>query len=261
MSEELTTAAQIIRDQQAVTVTEIHGVPVVITPGGFQVEKFPELAASPKRTFAFINAHDVTGFIDYINQFKLVNTAIFAALQPQAALSGVIDYHSQNLAAWCTHRVNCDMAHSEEWKRWSGANKTKMDQRAFGVFLEDNLKDVTEPSGADLLSMALNFSSARNAEFKSSIRLADGTVQFSYVEDEKAGQVRLPARIVLTLPVFRGEGAYLLAARLKYHLKGAEFSIWYELDRPDLVLDTAYADVIARITAATGIAVFRGATA
>lgn len=257
--DEQNTAAEIIRDLKAVTVTEIAGVPAVITPPGFLLTKYPELMARPQRIERMVTAHDISGFNDYVNRFKSESTAVFAALLPKPRLHGALDYHHPSAPSHCKHNVVCDMAHSEEWTRWMKADRQGMAQKQFGLFLEDNLKDVVEPTGADLLNIALNFASMRAVEFKSSQRLADGTAQIHYIEEEKSTSVKLPERIAIGIPVFRGEGPYKLAARLKYSLKGAEFGIWYELDRPDQVLDTAYGDVIAKVAAATGISVFRGA--
>ncbi len=106
--------------------------------------------------------------------------------------------------------------------------------------------------------MALNFSSIRQADFKSSQRLQDGIVQFQYVEDEKAGELKMPERIKLGIPVFRSGEAYKISARLKYTIKDQTLTIWYELERPDLVLDDAYSQAIKYIEEKTNIEIYRG---
>ncbi len=254
------TAAQIISNLKAVTVTEIGGVPALITPPGFLATQYPRLLPRPQRTEKTVTAHDVLGFVTYANHFKISGiTAIFAALEPKPRLHAAIDYHAPELPSHCEHNVYCEMAHSEEWKRWTSENKKAKSQKEFGLFLEDNLKDVVTPAGPDLLQMALNFSSFRSVEFKSSQRLSDGLTQFQYVEGERAGEIKMPDRIKLGLPVFRGEQVYAITARLKSSLTDTKLSLWYELERPDLVVDAAYTAVIERVEKDTGITVFRGA--
>lgn len=258
--EEQTTAAEIIRKLAGSAHGEFAGVPFVIVPKDHQLKLLDELVP-PKVHVAKANvqAHDVHGFIDYINTFKLDNTRIFAALEPKPQLKAIVDYHAPTQPQLGAHIVHCAMQHSEEWKRWSGNNKTPMTQKEFGLFIEDNAKDVIKPSGGDLLEMALNFSSLRTVTFASGQRLQDGTVSFEFKEEEKTGRIKLPPNIELALPVFRGDdAAYKVSARLKYQLKEGQLAIWYELERPDLVIDDAYKHVIEDVAQQTGIEVFRG---
>src|SRR3546814_5088723 len=109
------------------------------------------------------------------------------------------------------------------------------------------------------LFRSLNFSSLRQVTFNSGRRLQDGTVSFEFKEEEKTGNVKLPPQIKLALPVFRGDAAaYKITARLKYVIKDGALAIWFELERPDLVIDDAYQHVIADVATQTGIEVFRG---
>lgn len=255
-------AAQIIKDLSGAQVGELQGIPFAIVPKGHEIKLFENLVAPKALTNkAKIDAHDVDGFVDYINQFKVDGTRIFAALEPKPALRAVIDYHAPTQPALCGHVVSCAMQHSEEWKRWTGNDgaKNAMTQKGFGLLIEDNAKDVIVPSGGDLLQMALQFSSLRSVTFQSGQRLHDGTVSFEYKEEEKSGTARLPPQIQLALPVFRADKvAFKINARLKYVIKEGQLAIWYELERPDLVMDEAYQQVIADVAARTGIALFRG---
>lgn len=97
-------------------------------------------------------------------------------------------------------------------------------------------------------------------EFKSAIRLSDGQTQLQYLEsNQEVGEAKLPERITLALPVFRGDTqSYKTGARLKLQVKEANLAIWYELERPDLVLDAAYQDTLARVEKETTLKPFRG---
>src|SRR3546814_7723759 len=138
-----------------------------------------------------VQAHDVKGFVDYINKFKLDTTRTFAALEPRPQLKAIIDYHAPTAPGLCAHVVECAMQHSEEWKRWTKADGTPLTQKEFGLFIEDNEKDVLDPAGGDLLQLALTFSSLRQVTFNSGRRLQDGTVSFEFKEEEKTGNVKI----------------------------------------------------------------------
>lgn len=258
--EEQTNSAEIIRDLAATKVGDLAGIPFAIVPRTHDFKLLEQLA--PPKVFVAkgkVLAHDVQGFVDYINKFKLATTHIFAALEPRPQLKAIIDYHAPSAPGLCAHTVDCAMQHSEEWKRWTKADRQPFTQKEFGIFIEDNAKDVLNPAGGDLLQMALNFSSLRSVTFASGQRLQDGTVSFEYKEEEKTGNIKLPPQIKLGLPVFRGDAAaYKINARLKYVIKDGQLAIWFELERPDLVIDDAYAHVIADVAEKTEIAVFRG---
>lgn len=256
-----TGAAEIIRDLAEPQRFEIEGRPVLVFPEGSKIKEFPELFPPVlTHTKAKVIAHDFTGFIDYVNAFKNGVTRVFAALEPKPKLLAFIDYHEDKGAAnFCAHSVICEMPFSEEWKRWTSIDSKPVDQKTFGTFLEDNLKDVIEPTGASLMQAALNFTSMREVEFGSSTRLSSGEVQFAYKEKEKTGEVKLPERIKLALPVFRGDTRqYAIFARVKYKLDDKKLAIWIELERPDLVIDASYANVLADVADKTEINPFRG---
>ncbi len=261
MSEEQNTAAEVIRDLSHFRTGDINGTPFVSTPIGAKIELKPELRDKPIRAEQDVKAHDVLGFIAYVNRFKESNTVVFAALDPAPALVAIVDYHAPNGdPAFCKHRVGCSMPRSEEWKRWTAANNERFTQKQFGEFLTDNLADVVTPEGGKLLSTALNLSSLRNVEFRSSQRLSDGTISFSYTEDEKAStDARLPEKIEIGVPVFKGGDRYKVSARLRYTIKEGSLSLWYELERPDLVVDQAYSDTIDKVATQTSLPVIRGA--
>ena len=237
----------------------INGTPAIVLPEGYSLERQDDLRDKPIRVKQSVVAHDVKGFEDYINAFKLDHTRLFAGLKPRPKLVGVIDYHHRDGdPEWGQHSISCAMMHSEEWTRWMGFNKKKTGQIEFAEFIEENYRDVTAPSAAELLAIALNISSMRDVEFKSDARLSSGEVQFSYVQKEVAGQMRLPERITIAPPVFVSGQRYPFEARLKHRINDGKLTLWLELDRPDLVVEHAYAQELIAIEAGTGIAVFRG---
>src|SRR3546814_10068310 len=73
--EEQDNTAEIIRDLAAIKVGEFGGVPYAIVPRTHELKLLEQLA--PPKTFVArgkVQAHDVKGFVDYINKFKLDTT-------------------------------------------------------------------------------------------------------------------------------------------------------------------------------------------
>lgn len=263
---EIQTAAQIIRDLAPPTVENIEGVPFLIVQDGQKFTQFPEFLPHPKRTKAKVTAMDVTGFIDYVNLYKLPRTKLFATTVGLAlSVTAKIDYHEAGTDAdapsHCEHNIACPLSFSEEWNRWTAASRVQMSQKEFGEFLEDNLGDIIAPQSDALLAAAMNFSSSRKVDFRSSQRLSDGLTQFTYAEADNTSQAALPTEITIGIPVFVNGTRYELKARLKHSIADARLKIWYEIARPDKVIELALKAVLDDITVKTGIPPIRASVA
>lgn len=268
MEEENQSAAAIVRDLSRPTLQDIQTVPVLIIQEGQKFMPFPELLPRPLRVKAKLTAMDVGGFIDYVNEYKLSRTRLFATTAgPALSITGKIDYHEagegEKAPSHCDHNITCPLTYSEEWNRWTGTNNRQMSQKEFGTFLEDNLADVIEPQSDSLLAAALNFSTSRKMDFHSFNRLSDGLTQFTYSEtDSNTSQAALPTEITVSLPVFVNDTKYALKARLKWNLNPDKaLKIWYEIVRPDKVVELALKAVLADIATKTGITPIRASVA
>ena len=200
---------------------------------------------APKRTNRVVKAHELDGFISYVNRFKNEATALYCESYRQPALTARLDDHQPSKPSHVEHLAHFACPTTEEWNRWAGGDRKQTSQVEFAEFIEDNIRDVVAPTGIEFLTAITNFTDTRTVEFKSAQRLSDGTVQFSYNEKETAEQIRLPVEFQIAVPVFEGLTTnYKFKARLKYRLKDAKLTLWYELDRPDLVKREAYSDLI-----------------
>jgi len=113
------------------------------------------------------------------------------------------------------------------------------------------------------LEMAETFEASKSVQFKSGNRLKDGQRQLTYVEtiDARAGtsgSVNIPDSILLNLSPFDGADPVVMGARIRYRIDGGNLRIGYVLDRPDLVLRSAFDAVLEGIEEQTGITALRG---
>ncbi|KAG1439574.1 hypothetical protein G6F57_019347 [Rhizopus arrhizus] len=135
----------------------------------------------------------------------------------------------------------------------------------FATFIEDNIhcfagNDVEGgkgfPSGGEMLQMALAFEASSEKRIRSAVRLQSGGVQIEHVDTDDAATVsRMQAfdRFRLGLaPFWRGD-SYPLEAKLRYRNTGGGLSLWYDLVRPDRVVDHAVEEMLAQIEATTAI--------
>jgi uncharacterized protein YfdQ (DUF2303 family) len=143
-----------------------------------------------------------------------------------------------------------------------------MSQIDFANWIEDNIGDITTvegmPTGAQMLEMALNFEAASEKRFKSGARLQSGGISLEYVDtddDATRSKMAMFERFSLGLRVLQGGEAYEMSARLKYRIRDGGLSIWFELIRPDKVLEAATKDIVEKIKNESGFTLLLGSPA
>lgn len=225
----------------------------------------------PRRKKANVSLNDDASFISYLKRHgSLASATIWCEADYQrgiVAYTGIINDHSEDVDGqqWRDHIAKLTPAKSVEWQRWTGKNSQRFGQSEFACWIEDNMGDIATadgfPSGTAMLTMATNLEIAQDSMIKSAIRLQSGGVRMEYVDDSNAETVKsmeVFSRFALGLPVFWGGAAYMLEARLKYQLKAGRVDFWYELNRPDKVLEDAAKTLTATIQGQTGLPLFHG---
>lgn len=238
------------------------GAPYVVTRTGEHVERLDHLLPAPLDVSEAITLRDVASFLSYLERFKSSATRLFADRSAKSVLA-ILDYHGREESgprpSWCRHQVTLRFAPTDEWRIWTGASGRKMSQVEFAEFLEDNLPDIADPKGAEVLETARTLESNRSVTFRSSVRLKDGTSQLRYEETEKTGAVEIPDRFVLGIAPYEGSDRFSLEARLRYRIEDGTLVLWFDLLRPQKVLDQVFADATSAIGEATSIPIWYGA--
>lgn len=234
-------------------------IPAALVPEGFKLSLLPELEKHlpcPLRKKGNRQLDDAESFIFYAKEHGTPETCriYLRADFPRGEIEFTATYAPKK---------------SEEWKRWTSQNRTALLQAEFASFLEDNLADIAPPSaekpklpnGSQMLALALNFQATSEKSFKSQTRLQSGGVELEYIDredDATRGKMETFERFELGLaPLFNGS-AYRLEARLKYRVRDQKLSVWYELIRPDKVLEAATKDLVELIKNETGFPVLMG---
>lgn len=230
-----------------------------------------KLAYAPLRKTANVRLHDTESFVDYVKRHgSLTDSTIWCIAdykQGKIELLAIINDHGEDedKPAWRDHKAAFTPLFSEEWVRWVGKHKQAFTQAEFASFIEENLKDIAsvdgQPTGAQMLEMALTFEANQDMRFKSAIRLQNGGVQMSFVQDDDAQtlqKMQVFDRFSIGVPVFWNGDAYRIDARLRYRVRDGKLAFWFELIRQDKVLESATQTVITQIREKTGNPFFFG---
>ncbi len=240
---------------------DISGIKFAVIPDDYKVHslerlQYTDYAEVPHRKKGDVRLQEPKSFIEYWNLFHDEDSRIFGDLDG-LWVKAVLDYHRAGTKPprWGQHTVTLGVKPSDEWNTWIGHNGKKREQVDFAEFIEDNTPDIIDPSAATMLEVARTLSAKNDVEFASGIRLDNGQVKLTYKEEIKGsygtGDVEVPERFTIRIPVFNGTAPVEIVARLRYRLNGGRIAFWYDLLRPTAILRAGFQKVIDQIEEAT----------
>lgn len=259
--------------QQLVSLAQTIGKPVdhsslpapyALIPAGVKLQDLEGLLPAPTRIRQGITILDADTFIAYVNRFASPAAAVFCDGPEGRTFTAVFDYHQPDAPAWGQHKGVYCCPISVEWGRWKSSDRKKMDQATFAEFFEDNVKDITVPDGmtsapsaADMLEISRTLEAKKNISFRQGTRLDNGQVQLTYNEQidgqaGESGQLRIPEQFFIAVKPFLGGDAFCVPARFRYRIVENRLVMWFELVRPDKVLEEAYSTVRTKIQESIG---------
>lgn len=260
--------------QQLVTLAQTIGKPVdhpelpapyALIPAGVKLQDLEGLLPAPTRIRQAITILDADTFIAYVNRYASPATSVFCNGPEGRTFTAVLDYHQPEHPSWGQHVATYCCPISIEWGRWKSADRKRMNQGDFAEFIEENVKDITAPSGiqgapnaADMLEISRTLEAKKNISFRQGTRLDNGQVQLTYNEQidgraGEAGQLSIPEQFYIAVQPFLGGDAFCVPARFRYRITEGKLLMWFELVRPDKVLEEAYTTVRAKVQGAIGV--------
>jgi len=168
------------------------------------------------------------------------------------------DVNAQALVAvlnhdgWGDHRIALKLVFSDLFAHWHGLDNKLVDQMKFAEHLSDGRAAIVTPAAADLMEIARTFKAKRNVTYESGVHLQSGDVSFTFHEETKAGagakgNVEIPERFELMLPVFQGGQMVPFFADLKYRADQGGLALGYRLDNPKLMVRLAFEQVLEEV--------------
>jgi uncharacterized protein YfdQ (DUF2303 family) len=188
-------------------------------------------------------------------------------------VTAILDYHESTtgetadgaaMPRWGQHKLVLSLRHSEEWTAWIGMNNKQVTQAAFSEFLEQNSVDVVNPEPAHMREIAGDMQATIEVDFGSKPNRANGEIQLRWTETVKAttsGNLTIPERFTIAIPVFVGGPRINLEALLRYRLKEAKLTFWISLIRPEEVMRKAFQAAREDIASNAGISIINGQVA
>ncbi len=247
--------AQLAREGQLPIIdSKTLAVPVLLWPKSERRESLEQFLARPIRKRAKVTVRDHESFVHYVTAHRELGTHLFQDVNEQGgSFTAIIDYHHTLEAAWADHVCVYTCEHTPEWKRWMEKSDESLSQTDLALFIEDNLVDIIDPEGARMLELVKTLEATATAEFRSQIRLQNGDRQFHYAHttNAKAGQqgdLEIPERFTLSLPVFQNGPAYTVPCRFRYVLRNGTLVVGYEIERPHKIIELALAQERTAIT-------------
>lgn len=219
--------------------------------GKTKVVSTDEYGTSPRRAVAKRKVNDSASFNAYVKKHGTPATEVWADTK-NAAITAILDAHGDE-PGWESHNVALMLEKSTPWLAWEASDGRLMNQLEFAEFIDVRATDVRDPDPLVLMEIAQHFSAHRNVEFESSQRIDNGQTQLVYKEKIAAkvgekGDLAIPDRITLVLKPYIGGRLYYVFARFRYRIgEGGTLGIGYVLERPQEVLDSAFADILAEI--------------
>jgi uncharacterized protein YfdQ (DUF2303 family) len=222
---------------------------------------------APHRKTGTVKLLDAESFILYYGMHGN-GMPVYATMRP-ARFIAILNDHTTMAAGWRDHRADFTVGHSIEWDTWNKSNGKKFETTDdFAMFLENNAPDIIDPAPATMLQMALNFRVNEAVAFSKALRLQDGHTDLVYQnlvtadagKDAAGGRISIPEIFSISIPCWDGLNAklYEVQARFRFRLANGKLTIWYELVRPQKILQQAFADLWAQIGAATGAPCLHG---
>lgn len=219
----------------------------------------------PRRKTGSYSVADATSLLAYLSKHGTPDTELWA--DPQAyAVTAVVNAHAEVSAGHGDHRAVLALRKTKPWTAWATHDRKMLPQLAFAEHIEDRLPDIVSPPAADMLELVQTFTAKRGISFESSKALSTGLVQLEYREtvEAKAGQkgrLDIPQRFTLRMVPFEGGRPQDISARLRYRINDGALTLGYFLDRPEDVLDEAFADVLTALQTGQSAPVYVGRTA
>lgn len=258
------TAAQEIIAATHQPVRDVIGTPMLILPAGFKEVTLERLLPAPTRKKGVVTLNDADSFIAVVNDQKTDDTRLFSTINPPTFTA--VFNHTAAGPGWGDHRAKYNAPLSPEWVAWTGMNDQKVSQVELAQFIENNLVDVVSPDGATLLEICRTLEAKKKVSFSSSIRLSDGSNEFTYEEDVQGsaqkGTLQVPEMFVIGVPVFEEGERWKVEVRLRFRIaEGGRLTMWIELVRPHKVIEEAVKELRTQIAAKTELMILNGAPA
>lgn len=237
--------------QQEVRYVHGQATPFILGADG-RLHTVEHLLDEPLRIQATPQFPDLASFCAYVNRYKNALTTIFAN-RDGAKLTAWIDYHGNDVPSRETHSATLNLKVSEEWKAWLGKDGVAQTVDAFAAWIEAREIDILSPSSASILEAARDLKLSRDGSYERKVNETNGSMHFVWKENiEEKGTVKLATEWTVALRPYEHCDPVPVKAKIQYRLgDGGKITFAFKLQRPDLVVEAAFGQIVERVKAET----------
>lgn len=231
----------------------------LIVPSGFTEKEVSDAyglkLAKPKYIKQTVTIETADSLVDYVNRFKGNDTILMADISANSIVA-LLDYHTKDAAAHVAHRARLHLPFSEEWSLWTRISGKLMPQLEFARFIEENAADVRAPDAGELLDACRDLQVRRKVNFIKAVRTTSDNENFEYSEEtsatQKKGDLELPTKFKLGLPVYFGDAETEVYAFLRWRLDEGALTLGVALHRTEHVRQAVFQQIVQDAADRTG---------
>lgn len=252
--------------------TDAHAAPVATGAGwahyrnGDEVTWFSRLSRPVRRT-GVITLVDPASFADYVLRLRTPDTTLYAD-RDAGTITAVLDDHPETSggrgadtaeAGFRQNRAVLRLRTGDDFGEWVAANSRSMTQAVFGDHVDMMAHTMVNPDAASMMEIATTLTAKGKIDIDSRVRLDNGDVTFSIVEETqlKAGRgsksIEVPTTFTFAVRPWRGTDPVEFDARLRIKAGGHDgVSMSYKMLRVEETLDNAFAQVVGNVLSLLG---------
>ena len=249
MVESLLKAIDIIRE-----VRPPGGAPMAVVRSHEKLVSLEPWMPNPERVRRTVRHSCFQSFLRYLDENH--NSYARCYVEKERVVA-IFDHHFGGDTDWEQHRSEFAIVPSAPaamWQRFVTKDGSRsISQMDFALLMERRAQDIVTPDAATMMEIALTLEAKPKVEWKSAIRLQDGSRQFLFEETVAAkagtkGQITIPERFTLGLALYEGCAAISLDVKLRYRIEngGIAFALeWADLDEAERQTREAIVSIIA----------------
>lgn len=233
-------------------------------PDSYGLKDISDPLRLPARARHIVTLDDRGSMTAYVNRFQRGETVLIADFTA-LTISAVIDFHLDNevapegAAGACDFRADFKLLPSEEFLRWDAMQGKMHPQAEFAEFLDENACDIADPDPATMVEISRELEATIGAVFKSAVAPESGDRKFQYETETKTkGDVIVPRRFSLSIPLYNGEGPEILEARFRFRAMPDGLLLGFVWHRVEYQRRAFFNAIATQIAEDTGCPVFAG---
>lgn len=209
----------------------------------------------PKKIATHVILQNAVALIEYVNRFKSDESLLFADVS-ESRIVAAIDYHGKDTPSLLQHKATLALPFSEEWKVWTSINGQLKPQLEFARFIEENAPDIKAPDAGSLLEAVRDLQARRSVNFIAAVRTASDNESFEFNDNTEArtkGDLELPTKFMLSIPVYFGEAPVEVPAFLRWKLDDGKLQLGIKLHRAEHIRQAAFQLIVTDASEKTSV--------